>query len=121
MAETKSLYVVSFDRYLRAFKLEGARLVFKAQIPIPPHGSGVVDVAIDDETGVIFISHEEISHEERGNIIEIYNTSLCHIGTVELDGPSDIAGLVFDKANSRLIASERNNNKIWLGLMRLKT
>ena len=52
----KSLYVVSFDRYLRAFQIAGSKLEFQAQIPIPPHGYGVIDAAIDDESKIIFIS-----------------------------------------------------------------
>jgi parallel beta-helix repeat protein len=112
--KAKSLYAVQHNEYLSAFNISGNELLFGAQIRVPHHGLGPIDVEVDDEAGIIFISYEAIPPEEPGNVIEIYNTSLCHIGTAVLSGPGDIAGLVFDKANSRLIAAERNRRKIWL-------
>jgi len=113
-AEAKSLYVLDHYRYLTVFNTNNNQLVFQAQIDLPEHGLGPIDVAIDNETGVIFISYESRPLGGPVNVIEMYNTSLCHIGTAELNGPSDIAGLVYDKTNSRLIATERNKKKIWL-------
>jgi len=116
-AEAKSVYVVNHQwKRLLAYRIDEDKIEWQAKVKIPEHGLGPIDVAIDDEAEIIFISFEQKPFPDLtgGNIIEMYNTSLCHIGTVKLTGPQDIAGLVFDKVNSRLIAGERSDNRIWL-------
>ena len=116
-AEGKSVYVVrhyyDYDGLL-VFAIEGEQLVLQEAVDIEYHGIGPVDIAVDDESESLFISYED-SGEEGGNIIEIYSSkTLEHVGKAVLIGPSNITGLAFDSANNRLLATDRNTNKLWL-------
>jgi len=58
---SQSLYVVShYDHYLRAFAIEGNQLVFQHQILLDSHNLGPIDLAIDNEDDVLFVSYENV-------------------------------------------------------------
>ena len=70
-ATAKSLYLLrhnkldewgyQIDSPLFAFEIVDDELVFHKQVDIPLHGYGPIDIAIDDDADVLFISSETSS------------------------------------------------------------
>jgi uncharacterized repeat protein (TIGR01451 family) len=119
--EGKSVYVVRRDFCcdyddLIAFRIEDEQLIFQKKVDMIDHGSGAIDIAADDESEVLFICFEKDPKSGAGgNIIEIYSSkTLEHVRTAALSGPDNITGLAFDSVNSRLLATDRNTNTLWL-------
>lgn len=120
-ATSKSLYVLRHqDGYylynLLAFEISGDELVFQHKITIPWNGNGPIDLAIDDEHNILFVSSESNDSEQGGNIIELFSAkTLDHRKKIEFSGgPGNITGLAYDSARSKLYATNRNTDDLYI-------
>jgi uncharacterized repeat protein (TIGR01451 family) len=113
----QSLYVISHSgSYLRAFEIDGNQLVFQKQIQVDYHGWGAIDLAIDNESNVIFISYENASINGSA-ILEIVNSKSLQeyedIDQIVLDGPTNFTGMVYDPTRKVLFGTQRNTNHLY--------
>ena len=119
----KSLYVVNHftntpSNKLWSFDILDDELVFQEEVAIPVHGYGAVDMTIDDDNKILFISFERNpdNMEPGGNIIElIHSTSLRLLKELTVGSSClDLSGLAYDSARSRLYATNRNTNELYV-------
>ncbi|MBN1437088.1 MAG: hypothetical protein JW936_08425, partial [Sedimentisphaerales bacterium] len=111
-ANAESLYVVRHGadttNNLLVFEIVDNELVFQAQQTITTAGYGGIDLAIDNENNVVFVSNESSS------VLTLVNAkTLDEITTVTLSGPTDLTGIVYDPTQQKLYGTERNTNELY--------
>ena len=107
----ESLYVVDHRSNLFSFDIVDNELLFRKYIVLPYHGYGGIDVAIDNEYGLLFITSETTQSQCKIDIVEAQ--SLDHIKTIALEEPQELMGVIYDAENQRLLGTERNSNKLY--------
>ena len=114
----KSLYVVKHESKLIAFDINSEQLAFQKELQLADHGYGAIDLAVDDESGILFISYEYRPDEggSGGNIIELVNClTLEHIKKIKLPifASTNLTGIVYDPLRSKLYGTKRNSNRVY--------
>ncbi len=121
LANAKSLYVLRHGqteqtRKILAFEIVGDQLIYQAQVIPTPHGFGPVDITIDDDSNILFLSYE-YNGGDTGRTIELFSArTLENLGNEVLDeinGPRDVTGLAYDHARKRLYCTDRGKQKIY--------
>jgi len=99
----KSVYAISDcrDSKVQAYKVEGNQIEHDfTSDNLPDHGSGSVGLAIDPNSRTLFASYDG------ANKIELVSArTMLQIKGFNAD--KEMAGLVFDKAYSKLLAMQR--------------
>jgi len=117
-ASAKSLYVIadikgaSEDRTqpVQAYDIGvDGTLLFQAQHDIPHSMLGAVGMAIDSDSGYVFITYEA-----SGEIQFIEATTMTDAGTVTAPDAMDLAGIVYDHENSLLYCVDRGKSKLYV-------
>lgn len=104
----EAVYVVNHSSAVISFDVNGDELVFRNELFLPAHGYGGIDLAIDNDYNILFMSSEAT------NVFEIIDAhTLTHIKSETFNGPGNITGLVYDAAESRILATERNTNILY--------
>jgi uncharacterized repeat protein (TIGR01451 family) len=75
---------------------------------MPAYGYGGIDLAIDNDYDILFLSSEQTSVF---TIIDAKTLQL--IKTVSFNGPTDITGIVYDAARQRILGTQRNTNILY--------
>ena len=114
-AAGKSLYVIaninSQPTPLHAYDLQPAPnyLVFQSEHGVPYRGSGGVGLAIDSDSGILFVTYED------SNIIELVNaTTMNSSGYAEAPGAGNLAGIVYDRRRGRVYTVDRMSNRTYV-------
>ncbi|MHC4582070.1 MAG: YncE family protein, partial [Planctomycetota bacterium] len=117
-AKAKSLYVIadiqgtSTDRTepVHAYDIgvDGA-LTFQAQHDIPHRMLGAVGMAIDSDSGYVFITYEA-----SGQIQLVDGTTMTDAGRVGAADALDLAGIVYDHARKLLYCVDRGRAKLYV-------
>jgi len=117
-ASAKSLYVIadikgaSEDRTqpVQAYDIGvDGTLLFQAQHDIPHSMLGAVGMAIDSDSGYVFITYEA-----SGEIQLIEATTMTDAGTVTAPDAMDLAGIVYDHEKSLLYCVDRGKSKLYV-------
>lgn len=116
-ATAKSLYVIAdikgsssdATQPVQAYDvgLDGA-LAFQAQHDIPHRSLGAVGMAIDSDSGYLFITYEA-----SGNIQLVDGTTMTDAGRVRAPDAQDLAGIVFDHHKELLYCADRGTDKLY--------
>ncbi len=112
----KSLYVLDHNSKLMAFNINVDSLTFQKEIDLFNWGHGGIDIAIDDDSDILFATFE-YNNVTGGNIIELVAANnLENIGNISLEGPSglNITGLAYDNARNKLYGTNRNTNELFV-------
>jgi len=107
-ALSESLYVVNHNSRLYSFDIISNTLVFRNTSAMPAYGYGGIDLAIDNDYDILFLSSEQTSVF---TIIDAKTLQL--IKTVSFNGPTDITGIVYDAARQRILGTQRNTNIVY--------
>ncbi|HPC93427.1 MAG TPA: isopeptide-forming domain-containing fimbrial protein [Sedimentisphaerales bacterium] len=84
-------------------------LTFQARQTIPFRAGGAVGMAIDWESGYIFITYEF------SNALEILDArTMADVGTVVAPGAENLAGVVYDETRNLLYTVDRATNKLYV-------
>ena len=108
-AHAKSLYVIAQNLYLdRPLPLQaynigaGGRLTFQTQYGIPSIAGGAVGLAIDSDSGYLFITYEFT------NEIRVVDATTMDAELVAAaQGAQDLAGIVYDQSRDLLYCMDR--------------
>ncbi|HOL32671.1 MAG TPA: right-handed parallel beta-helix repeat-containing protein [Anaerohalosphaeraceae bacterium] len=106
-AYSESLYVADHGNNVFSFDIVNGAIEFRHSLSVPNSGGGI-DLEIDDDHDILFRTVEFASTID---IIEAQ--SLTYIKTITLDVQPD-AGIVYDAANSRLLCTKRNSNRLYI-------
>ena len=108
LANPKSMYVIAninaSPTPIQAYDIAPAPtyLSFQATHTVPYHPNGAVGLAIDSDSGYLFVTYED------SNIIELINgTTMTSAGTVTALAASNLAGIVVDEDNTKVYAVDR--------------
>ncbi|MHC4227945.1 MAG: lactonase family protein [Planctomycetota bacterium] len=116
-ATAKSLYVIAdikgssadSTQPVQAYDVgvDGA-LAFQAQHDIPHRALGAVGMAIDSDSGYLFITYEA-----SGNIQLVDGTTMTDAGRVRAPDAQDLAGVVFDHRKGLLYCVDRGTDRLY--------
>jgi hypothetical protein len=111
----KSLYIIasinSDPTPIHAYDIQPSPnyLAFQSEHGVPRRGSGGVGLAIDSDSGVLFVTYES------SNIIELINaTTMNSTGNAEAPGAWNLAGIVYDRYSKRVYTIDRNTNHLYV-------
>lgn len=116
-AASKSLYVIPDIRppgvgsSISAYSVQSAPtyLVYQGTRRVPIHGSGAVGLAIDSQSGILFMTYEF------SNIIQFVNaTTFADLGTATVSGASDLAGIVYDHDKRLIYTVNRQSGRLFV-------
>ncbi|KPK44156.1 MAG: hypothetical protein AMJ65_03805 [Phycisphaerae bacterium SG8_4] len=117
-AKAKSLYVIA-DIYgsaaggkepVHAYDIGvDGMLTFQAQHDIPSTMLGAVGMAIDSDSGYLFITYEA-----SGEIQLVDGTTMTGVGRAEAADATDLAGIVYDHSKKLLYCVDRNKDKLYV-------
>ena len=109
----KSLYAIADINSSKApvqaydIAVDGA-LTFQAQYDIPRHAFGAVGLAIDSDSGHLFVTYEG------SNQIQLVEaTTMIEAGTATAPDANDLAGIVYDHSNRLLYCVDRGKDKLY--------
>jgi uncharacterized repeat protein (TIGR01451 family) len=109
----KSLYVIADINArptpVQAYDIavDGA-LTFQAQYDVPHHMFGAVGLAIDSDSGHVFVTYED------SNEIQLVEaTTMTEAGTAAAPGADNLAGIVYDHAKGLLYCVDRGKDKLY--------
>jgi uncharacterized repeat protein (TIGR01451 family) len=115
LANPKSMYVIAninaSPTPIQAYDIAPAPtyLTFQATHNVPRHASGGVGLAIDSDSGYLFVTYEN------SNIIELIDgTTMTSAGTVIAPGAFNLSGIVVDEDNTKVYTVDRNTNKLYV-------
>jgi parallel beta-helix repeat protein len=117
-AQAKSVYAIINhpSDIIGSYKIQGTQIEYQTQIQAPQHGYRAIDLGIDSDAYCIFVTYES------SNIIEIMNAkSLENEGSVLAIGASNLAGIVFDDAKSKLYTVDRQTDHLFVYLWNATT
>ncbi len=84
-------------------------LTFQAQYDIPNRDLGAVGMAIDSDSGYVFITYES------GNLIQLLNPiTMTDAGTTTAPDASDLAGIVYDHKKKLLYTVDRGKAALYV-------
>ncbi len=116
-ATAKSLYVIAdikgsstdATQPVQAYDvgIDGT-LAFQAQHDIPHRALGAVGMAIDSDSGYLFITYEA-----SGNIQLVDGTTMTDAGRVTAPDAQDLAGIVFDHPRGLLYCVDRGTDRLY--------
>ena len=117
-AKAKSLYVIA-DIYgsaaggkepVHAYDIGvNGTLTFQTQHDIPSTMLGAVGMAIDSDSGYLFITYEA------ANVIQVVDgTTMTGVGRVEATDAADLAGIVYDHTKKLLYCVDRGREKMYV-------
>ncbi len=107
----ESLYVVSHGSRVFSFDVYNGELIPINEASMAHHGYGGIDLAIDNDYDILFMSSENTNNFQ---ILDAKELTL--IKTLNFPGTGDITGIVYDAANSRLLGTQRNTNDLYVFL-----
>jgi uncharacterized repeat protein (TIGR01451 family) len=115
LANPKSMYVIAdinaSPTPIQAYDIAPAPtyLTFQATNTVPRHGGGGVGLAIDSDSGYLFVTYEV------SNIIELIDgTTMTSAGTVTAPGATNLAGIVVDEDIAKVYTIDRGTNKLYV-------
>ena len=115
LANPKSMYVIAninaTPTPIQAYDIAPAPtyLTFQATHGVPRHAAGGVGLAIDSDSGYLFVTYEG------SNIIELIDgTTMTSAGTVIAPGAFNLSGIVVDEDNTKVYTVDRNTNKLYV-------
>jgi len=113
-AEGRSVYAITDrDSNVSAYDISGVTIEYRASdTDLPHHGSGAVGLALDPESGILFVTYED------SNAIEMLNakTMLYEENPEAVPGATSRAGIVFDQAKQKLYVVKRQDNRVYVHL-----
>ncbi|ABE51081.1 PEF-CTERM sorting domain-containing protein [Methanococcoides burtonii] len=111
-ASAKSLYVLSNTNSasspIQAYDVNVAGISYQATHNTGS-GWGEVGVAIDSNSGYLFITHES-----SGQLYLVNGTTMTAAGTVTAPGASNLAGIVVDEEKQRVYAVNRGTSNLYV-------
>ena len=111
-ASAKSLYVLSDTNSasspIQAYDINTAGVTYQAT-HTTGSGWGEVGVAIDSNSGYLFITHES-----SGLLYLVNGTTMTAAGTVTAPGASNLAGIVVDEGKQRVYAVDRSTTNLYV-------
>ncbi len=117
----KSVYMVNHSNTMNAYTIEGDQIEHKANVSVPVHGWGPIDVTIDPASGILFVTHEKNENNIGGNVIELFSgRTLLNIGTITLSGPTNLSGIIVDGSDpngwARVYTIDRRTDDLFVYL-----
>jgi parallel beta-helix repeat protein len=99
---------------LIAFDVEGDELNYRDSVLLPEWGYGAIDIAIDGVTNTLFVTFElDGEYDTGGKDLEVVDTrTLSHTKVTIENGVKDLTAIIFDKENRRLLATDRDTNRL---------
>jgi fimbrial isopeptide formation D2 family protein/uncharacterized repeat protein (TIGR01451 family) len=117
-AKAKSLYIIADIKPSSVDKKEPVQaydigvdgtLTFQAQYDIPYRGIGAVGMAIDSDSGYVFITYESSS------VIQLLEaTTMTDAGTTVAPDAGDLAGIRYDHGKHLLYCVDRATNNLYV-------
>ncbi len=111
-ASAKSLYVLSDTNAasspIQAYDIDATGITYQAT-HTTNSGWGEVGVAIDSNSGYLFITHES-----SGLLYLVNGTTMNAAGTVTAPGARNLAGIVVDEAKQRVYAVDRGTTTLFV-------
>jgi len=114
-AIAKSLYAIT-DHHastLKAYKIIDDELEYQEDVNVVDYATGAVDVTIDSNLELLFITYEDA-----GKIVWANAKSLEQEGYIDLSGSpiyaSELAGIVADEQKQRVYTVERGGYKLYI-------
>lgn len=111
----KSVYAIT-DHHastLRAYKIMGDQLEYQATVYVTNYASGAVDVTIDSNLELLFITYEDA-----GKIVWVNAKTLQQEGFIDLSGApcyaGSLAGIVADEQKQRVHVVGRASNRLFI-------
>ncbi len=111
----KSLYVIANIKGsptpIAAYDIQPSPtyLAFQSSYGVPRWGNGGVGLAIDSDTGTLFVTYESC------NIIELINgTTMISMGQTKAPGASNLAGIVVDRAAKKVYTVDRMTDQLYV-------
>jgi len=84
-------------------------LAYRKSQSVPIWGSGAIDLAVDSESGTLFITYEF------SNIIQLVNaTNFADLGTTITPSASNLAGIVYDHEKRLLYTMDRRTCNLYV-------
>lgn len=116
VASAKSLYVITeITRWdlqipIHAYDIgPDGKLTFQAEHKAPFHGAGMVGIAMDSDSGHLFVTYEDFSQ-----ILVIEATTLAATQAVSAPGAENLAGIVYDHEKNLLYCVDRGTTKLFV-------
>jgi len=116
-ATAKSLYVIADikgssedpQQPVQAYDIGvDGTLTFQAQLNVPHRVLGAVGMAIDADSGFVFVTYEA------GNVIQLLEaTTLRDAGTIGAPDALDLAGIVYNHKTKRLYCVDRTSSRLY--------
>jgi len=113
-ADNKSLYVISnmHGVDISAWELQGSPNYMVHQTTttgLPDQGGGAVGLAIDGDSGILFVTYEF------SNTIQLLNArTMEDEGTTTASGAGDLAGIVYDGNKDKVYSVDRGTNDLYV-------
>jgi uncharacterized repeat protein (TIGR01451 family) len=114
-AAAKSLYVITeivrFDMIIPIHAYDigpDGTLTFQAEHRAPMHGAGMVGIAMDSDSGYLFVTYEDLSH-----ILMIEGKTLVAKQFISAPDATNLAGIVYDHEKKLLYCVDRNTSKLF--------
>ena len=115
LTNAKSLYVITevTNDYrtvpIQAYDIgPDGKLTFQAQYDVPFQFSGLVGLAVDSNSGTLFVTFE------LGNKIQVLDAStMTELGAVKAPGATNLAGIVYDHEKELLYAVDRRTTNLY--------
>ncbi len=117
-AMAKSLYVIADIRGstgnntlpVRAYDIgAGGALSFQGQHAMPPRGSGAIEMAIDSDSGHVFITYES------SGVIQLLDAAtMADVGSTVAPDAYDLAGIVYDHQKKLLYAVDYGGESLYV-------
>jgi len=110
-AKAKSLYAITDHAAstLRAYDIQNDQLRYQADANVPNLGSGAVDVTIDSNLKLLFVTYESSAI-----IVWVNVENLAQEGFTTVPEASNLAGIVADEAKQRVYAVERDGDRLYM-------
>ncbi len=110
----KSLYIIgninANPTPISAFDIQPAPnyLVYQSVNMVPRRGDGGVGLAIDSDSGILFVTYEE------SNTVELVNgTSMLSIGSSQAPDTENLAGIVYDGTGREVYTVDRETDNLY--------
>jgi len=132
LTKSKSVYVITDHGYriyypynapakISAYGIDSGHIDFQKTLTLDqseyPTGQfrGPVGLAIDSESGYMFVTHESVEGYGGLEGIQLINAkTMVDEGVIEVPGAPDLAGIVFDNERQKVYTVERGTNKLFV-------
>jgi hypothetical protein len=117
----KSVYVIHHDptSAMSVFEINGSSLIFQKQITLTDYGFGAIDVTVDNESEVLFVSYESDGTSGGDMITLVDARTMTKLDEIPLSGvngtyaPGNVAGLAYDATRKKLYCANRNTHNLY--------